>query len=242
MYLSIGIYVFVYFVFVYFCVFCVCIFVGSTFVKAGPGFRSHVTSTFYLLSHTTQSVTRRILHPLSIVPTCEKNCYLQLTLVTMSCVSAPTVQWTLFTNMTGTLEGWIYNGELWGLMHRMGNCTATKWHESGQSLPNLFGFSIVSFFHKFVSAQTLDVKFQLFCFGFKVPIGNPEERSDKSCKLCQNNAIWDGGSTAKLNVGQMDISQTATMPRALLKSSVKILKYTALMCPYKSHIFIFVRF
>ena len=72
MYLSIGIYVFVYFVFVYFCVFCVCIFVGSTFVKAGPGFRSRVTSTFYLLSHTTQSVTRRILHPLSIVPTCEK--------------------------------------------------------------------------------------------------------------------------------------------------------------------------
>ena len=50
-------------------------------------------------------------------------------------------------------------------------------------MPNLFGFSIVSFFHKFVSAQTLDVKFQLFCFGFKVPIGNPEQRSDKSCRL-----------------------------------------------------------
>ena len=78
--------------------------------------------------------------------------------------------------MTGTLEGWIYNGELWS------NCTATTRHESGQSLPNLFGFSIVSFFHKFVSAQTLDVKFQLFGFSFKVPIGN-EERSDKSCRL-----------------------------------------------------------
>ena len=51
-------------------------------------------------------------------------------------------------------------------------------------MPNLFGFSIVSFFHKFVSAQTLDVKFQLFGFGFKVPIGNPEEISDKSCRLC----------------------------------------------------------
>ena len=47
---------------------------------------------FHKLQTTSQSVTRLILHPLSIVPTCEKLLSQSLPLVTMSCVTALTAQ------------------------------------------------------------------------------------------------------------------------------------------------------